>query len=232
MREKWRKFDIVWLSLAIVIVLFSIIYKHIAILDKLTPVVIASDVAAVLGAIYVVLTIKQTRKAYLFGIGNVILYAFAVYNNGLYISAGYNLLYSFPVMVYGYIHWKKLEETQNDDVKRLSFKARIFGVCLMLGAVIGLAFVSDKFFSGTNVWMDSIVSVCTCVATFLLTQKYIEQWILFIVADFMGVILFFPKGVNDIGNINLFFMWCVYFVNSIYGYAMWRKCLVKTKDKI
>lgn len=230
MKEKWKKSDICWLICAIIVVLLSIIYKHILTADKITIFVLASDISAILGVIYVILIAKQVRNAYLFGIGNVILYALAVYSNGLYISAGYNLLYSFPVMVYGYIHWKKLEKTGASNVKTLSVKSRIYGTCFMAIAVVILAFVSYKIFNGSNVMMDSIVSVCTCVATFLLTQKYIEQWVLFIVANFMGIVLFFPSGITNISNINLFFMWCVYFANSIYGYITWKKSITKNND--
>ena len=92
-------------------------------------------------------------------------------------------------------------------------------------AVCGLAMFSKTFLGGENVFMDAIVSVTVCVATFLLARKYIEQWILFIISNFMGIILFFPKSLADMGSIDLFTMWCVYFINSFYGYISWKKSL-------
>ena len=225
--EKWKKGDILWLVIAILLVLGSIVYKHIAVLNMVTPFVIASDIAALFGVTYVILVAKQDRRAYLFGIVNVILYALAVYGNGLYISAAYNILYSFPVLIYGYIHWGKMENSGDNGVKEFGVVGKIMGVLLMAIAVIGLALFSEKVLGGTNVWMDSIVSVCVCVATFLLTQKYIEQWLLFVISNFLGIVLFFPKNFSDMGNIDLFTMWFVYFINSIYGYVTWKKSLRK-----
>lgn len=225
--EKWKKGDILWLVIAILLVLGSIVYKHIAVLNTVTPFVIASDIAALFGVTYVILVAKQDRRAYLFGIVNVILYALAVYGNGLYISAAYNILYSFPVLIYGYIHWGKMENSGDNGVKEFGVVGKIVGVLLMAIAVIGLALFSEKVLGGTNVWMDSIVSVCVCVATFLLTQKYIEQWLLFVISNFLGIVLFFPKNFSDMGNIDLFTMWFVYFINSIYGYVTWKKSLRK-----
>ncbi len=157
----------------------------------------------------------------------MILYALAVYGNGLYISAAYNILYSGPVLIYGYIHWGKMENSGADGVKEFGVIGKIMGVILMAIAVIVLALFSEKILGGTNVWMDSIVSVCVCVATFLLTQKYIEQWLLFVVSNFLGIVLFFPKNFGDMENIDLFTMWFVYFINAIYGYVTWKKSLRK-----
>jgi len=231
MNKKWDRFGIIWLILALVIVFGAIVYKHFVVVDNITPIVftIVSDLSAIFGVIYVICAARQERKAYLFGIANVILYAVAVYNKGLYISAGYNLLYSFPVLIYGYIYWGRLEESGDTNVRQFSFKQKLVGVILMSIAVIGLALFSEKFLGGTNAWLDSIVSVCVCVATFLLAKKYIEQWWLFIVSNFMGIILFFPKSLADMGSIDLFAMWCVYFINSIYGYISWRKSLQREK---
>ena len=178
-----------------------------------------------MGVIYVICAAMQERKAYLFGIGNVLLYALAVYSKGLYISAGYNILYSFPVLIYGYIYWGKLENEEGSGVKSFSLKQKIVGVVLMVVAVCGLAVFSKTFLGGANVWMDAVVSVTVCVATFLLARKYIEQWLLFVVSNFLGIILFFPKNFNDMGSIDLFTMWVVYFINSFYGYISWKKSL-------
>ena len=225
MNKKWNALERSWLILAIVLVLSAIIYKHITIVNGLTIFDIASDLSAVFGVIYVICAAKQERRAYLFGIANVILYAIAVYSKGLYISAGYNLLYSFPVMIYGYRYWGKVQNEETSGVKEFNVRQKILGVILMLIAVCGLAMFSETFLGGENVWMDALVSVLVCVATFLLARKYIEQWLLFIIANFMGIILFFPKSLNDMGSIDLFVMWIVYFINSFYGYITWKESL-------
>ena len=227
MNKKWNRFGIVWLVIALVIIISTIIYKHIAIVDNSTSLffTIASDLSAIFGVVYVICAARQERKAYPFGMANVILYALAVYNKGLYISAGYNLLYSLPVLIYGYIYWGKLEKKGDTKVRQFTFKQKILGIFLMVAAIIGLALFSEKFLDGTNVWMDSVTSVFVCVAAFLMARKHIEQWILFIIANFMGVILFFPKSFADMVSIDLFAMWVVYFINSIYGYISWKKSL-------
>ena len=41
-----------------------------------------------------------------------------------------------------------------------------------------------------------------------------------------GIVLFFIESINDIGSIDLLAMWIIYFINSIYGYFVWRKSLM------
>lgn len=225
MEKSWRKCDIAWFVVAVTITLVSIIYKHIIVVGSMTPVALVSDISAIFGVIYVILIANQERKAYFFGMGNAILYAIAVYNKGLYLSAAYNLLYSFPVLIYGYVYWGKLSEKNDSKVKSFSISKRTFGTFLMIIFIICLALFSENVLNGTNAWNDSIVSVCVCVATFLMAKKYIEQWFLFTVSNLMGMILFFPKSSADFASIDLFVMWSVYFFNSIYGYILWKKSL-------
>ena len=229
MVNKWKKGEIAWLVFALFVVIGTIVYKHFIVKD-MGLYSIVSDVSAILGVIYVILIAKQERKAYLFGMGNVFLYAIAVNKKGLYISTLYNLLYSLPILIYGYIHWGKLEKDNNDNVKEFSLRERILGVLLMVVTVIGFATFSKQILGGENVLADSITSVCVCVAMFLLTQKYIEQWLLFIVSNFMGMILFLPRSFEDVNNIDLFAMWTIYFINSIYGYISWKKAIVKNNN--
>ena len=227
--NKWKKGEIAWLIFAFLVVLATIVYKHIMV-KEVGFYSIVSDVSALLGVIYVILIAKQDRKAYLFGMGNVFLYALAVNKKGLYISTLYNLLYSLPILIYGYIHWGKLEKNNNAAVKEFSLRERILGILLMIATTIGFAVFSKQILGGTNVLADSVVSVCVCVAMFLMTQKYVEQWMLFIISNFMGIILFFPKSFEDIYNIDLFAMWTIYFINSIYGYIIWKKAIVKEEN--
>ena len=229
MINKWKKSEVAWLVFALLVVVGTIIYKHI-IIKEIGLYSIISDLSAILGVIYVILIAKQERKAYLFGMGNVFLYALAVNKRGLYISTLYNLLYSLPILIYGYIHWGNLEKNNKDNVKEFSLREKILGMFLIIITTLGFAMFSKEVLGGTNVLADSVVSVCVCVAMFLMTQKYVEQWMLFIISNFMGIILFFPRSFEDMNNIDLFAMWTIYFINSIYGYINWKKTLAKEEN--
>jgi len=183
---------------------------------------LASDISAICGVIYVIGIAKQEKTAYIFGMVNVLLYALVVYNKGLYLSAAYNLFYSFPIYIYGYIYWRRLENKEDNGVKEFSVKQRILLVVGIIVLVSVLAFISNNLLGGNKALVDSMVSVLVCVATFLVAKKYIEQWVLFMIANFMGILLFLPNGTYGMESVDLLAMWSVYFINSIYGYFAWK----------
>ena len=225
MMKRWNKLEAAWLFLGVFIVIGAIIYKHLIVKDFSTNLffVLASDISAICGVIYVIGIAKQEKKAYLFGMANVLLYALVVYNKGLYLSTTYNLFYSFPIYIYGYIYWSRLENDEDLGVKEFSLKQRLLLVVGIIVMVFALAFVSNNLLGGNKAVVDSIVSVLVCVATFLVAKKYIEQWVLFMISNFMGIILFLPNGTHGMESIDLLAMWSVYFINSIYGYFAWKR---------
>lgn len=227
MGTKWSKVDKVWLIFSILLIIFASIYKFLFVINENSNIIleIMSCVVAVCGVIYVLGIAKQTRYAYFFGISNVILYSIVCYSKGLYISSLYNMFYSFPVMVYGYINWRSVKD--NFKVKILSNGKRIALAIGMFFAVCAFAVVSKNILNGSNVLLDAIVSVSACVATFLMAKRYIEQWHLFIVANFFGVIMFLIINLGNMMDVELLMMWSIYLVNSIYGMIEWKKTLDK-----
>jgi len=121
MKKHWNKLEIAWLILGVFIVIGAIIYKHLIIRDFTADLffVLASDISAICGVIYVIGIAKQEKTAYIFGMANVLLYALVVYNKGLYLSATYNILYSFPMYIYGYIYWAKFVILHNELLSKL-----------------------------------------------------------------------------------------------------------------
>lgn len=192
---------------------------------------LASDLAALFGVTYVFCIAKQARIAYLFGIFNVILYAFVMFQKNIYISAAYNILYSLPVLIYGFIYWGKVEDSENGGVKHLTKLQKILTFLLCIVLMTGFAFFSKFVLQGENVVLDAIVSVSACVATFLMAKKYMEQWMLFIIANFFGVLLFVQVSFQDLSNIELLLMWCIYLVNSIYGMVNWKKNYIRERTE-
>ena len=227
METKWSKYDKLWVVFSIALILLGSIYKFLFIVNSDSNILleIISGVLAICGVTYVFGIAKQSKFAYFFGIANVILYAVVCYSKGLYISMCYNLLYSFPVMIYGYINWGRVGNEENDGIKSLSKSGKVVLVLSMVLAVCAFACFSKNVLNGSNVILDAIVSVCICVATFLMAKKYIEQWPLFIIANFFGLIMFLTINFNNMQDIELLIMWAIYLINSFYGMFAWKKTL-------
>jgi len=231
-KVKWKIGEKVWLAVSLCIILAGIGLRNIYVGFDVSRwyFTLASDLAALFGVTYVFCIAKQERFAYIFGVLNVILYAFVMFQKSIYISAAYNILYSLPVLIYGFIYWGRVEETENGGVKYLTKLQKILTFCLCIVLMTGFALLSKFVLNGENVVLDAVVSVSACVATFLMAKKYMEQWILFIIANFFGVLLFIQVSFQDMSNIELLLMWCIYLVNSIYGMINWKRNLESSRD--
>jgi len=230
-KTKWNVGEKIWLIASLVIILIGISLRNVYVGFDVARwyFIVASDFAALFGVTYVFCIAKQERIAYVFGVLNVILYAFVMFHKNIYISAAYNILYSLPVLIYGFIYWGKVADSDNGGVKYLTKKQKLFTFFLCVTLMIGFALLSKFVLQGENVVLDSIVSVSVCVATFLMAKKYMEQWILFIIANFFGVLLFIQVNFQNMSNIELLLMWCIYLINSIYGALNWKKNYIRER---
>ena len=76
---------------------------------------------------------------------------------------------------------------------------------------------------GNQVILDSITSVLGYIGIYLMSNKYIEQWSVWIIANLSNVILWIMLTIENMTNLPVFLMWMIYFINSVYGYLLWRK---------
>ena len=56
-----------------------------------------------------------------------------------------------------------------------------------------------------------------------MSNKYIEQWSVWMVANLVNTILWAVLTFKDISNLPVFLMWTIYFINSVYGYLLWKR---------
>ncbi|MDO5569118.1 MAG: nicotinamide riboside transporter PnuC [bacterium] len=176
-------------------------------------------VIAICGVIYVFLIGKKQKRAYFYGMINVVLYAFVMLNKGLYFNFIYNLFYSFPILIYGYYCWSKIKvETINELTikwKNILYVFCGFMACLMILVIL--------FSNNKAMYLDYITSISGFIAMFLMARKYKEQWLLWNLNNLTNVILWFILLINDFANIGVFIMWVIYLINSLIGYFNWEK---------
>lgn len=220
--NKWTIFEKAWLIVALTSVIGTVYFRSNGLL---------SDIAAICGVIYVILIAKQNKTAYFFGIINALLYGFALYQDRMYGGAIYNILYSFPMFIYGFFYWKKKEKSDDLGVKNLHTKIRmILGVSFITAVLIMSIFLER--IGGKLVTLDSIITISGYVAVYLMTNKYMEQWFLWIMSNLAGVIMWGILTYENINKIGFLVMWGIYLLNSIYGYFNWSKTNINLKRKM
>lgn len=202
--------ETIFISLSIIILLITSI---------LCDVELISIITSICGIIYVFLIGKMKKQAYIFGIINVLLYAYIMYNKNLYLNVIYNALYSAPLMIYGYYNWSKIKEKKVFELSKIK-KLGLYLFTFVMTVIIGLIII----YRNTSIqYFDYITSILGVLGIYLMTKKYKEQWLIWNVCNIANVIFWVILVDGHTNNINILIMWIIYSINSIYGTIKWRK---------
>lgn len=206
----WKKMEYLWLFLAVGII--SILcYTW-----KSSPI---DYISSITGVLCVILVAKKKTSNYIYGFVNIVLYAYLAHKNKLCGDFMLNTFFYFPMQFIGFYLWNKFS---NVETRSLSIKNTI--KLSMIALLIILVYSNIlKSMGGIATLADSTSTVLSIVATFLMIFRFSEQWLCWIVVNIVSVFMWtvaFKGGSTDIGTLA---MWCVFLLNSIWGYVNWKR---------
>lgn len=183
------------------------------------------------GLMAVYLSAKANIWSWPLGIVNVTLASILYYQIQLYPDMFLQVFY-FATNIIGWIRWanpKPGEEDRKNELKvsylkRSSFLL-LFGIGLLGSTALGLLasrlhhwFPSFFPLPSAYPYVDSFITVMSIVTTFLMIQKKVECWIIWIVIDVVATYLYFIKGVKFYS-----FEYLVFTILATFGLLNWRR---------
>ncbi|MBI3220303.1 MAG: nicotinamide mononucleotide transporter [Bacteroidetes bacterium] len=191
----------------------------------------------VAGAIAVFLSAKANVWSWPLGIVNVVLFFFLFYQVQLYPDMFLQVFF-FITNLLGWYRWltpRQDEENVNKQLKisRLSYRMWILFIIVgLIGTVLfgqlakNLNSLFPNVFSQPSAfpYADSFVTVMSIVATYLMVQKKVECWLVWIVVDAVACGLYFSKGILFVGM-----EYVVFCFIAAFGFYHWRKSLAVGK---
>ena len=174
--------------------------------------------ALVTGIVYVVLEILQKNAMWVVGIltGAACAFEFAVTH--VWASMGLNLYY-VAMSVVGLIQWRKASgQVEEGDIhlRKVSLKAGILSAVLFTAGTAVMIPVL-KATGAPAPFLDAIAVMLSVVGTWWLAQSYLEQWLIWIVADVLTTTLCLTTGQYWMAVLYL-----VYIGSAVYGYIHWK----------
>jgi nicotinamide mononucleotide transporter len=166
----------------------------------------------VAGGIAVWLAARANIWSWPIGLINVTLFFFLFFQIQLYPDMFLQVFF-FVTNIMGWWRWAhpKPEEEDKKNELRISFmpikQLAVFSLIGILGTILMGAFASnlhDWFpivFNQPSAfpYLDSFVTVMSIVATYLMIQKKVECWMIWIVVDVVATGLYFAKGIKFVG---------------------------------
>lgn len=183
--------------------------------------------AVVTGIISVILSAKASIWSWPVGIANVFLSAFFYYQIQLYPDM-FLMGFFFVTNIMGWWRWAnpKAEEEDKKKELKISFMPRKQFLLLFGVGIVG-TFLIGTLASKLHNWLpllfnlpsaypfvDSFILVMSIITTFLMIQKRVECWIIWLLIDIVATYLYFLKGAKFFG--------VEYFIFTIIAaFALW-----------
>ena len=217
--KEWTLFERIWLLLFSIVNVFLYLKWDSGLIGL---------ISAMSGMLCVVLVAKGKISNFVFGIVNTATYAYISYGYGLYGESMLNALFYLPTQFIGLWMWQRhrsVNKVRDEDIeiKRLSVK----GWAIVIASVVVGAYAYMHVLMALDaqqVRIDSVAVVMSVVAQILLTLRYAEQWVLWILVNLLSIVLWVVTLSQSGGSdYTMPVMWTAFLINSIYGWINWLK---------
>jgi nicotinamide mononucleotide transporter len=188
--------------------------------------------AMLLSLAYILLAAKGSLWCWPAAFISTALYTYIFYDFLLLMDSALNAYY-LAMAVYGYWSWRKNTVTaennivsnnetylkQSDSLTVISWQANWhIKVCIILAAISAiLGYVMDNFTPADFPYLDTLTTVYAVFATYLVTQKVLENWLYWVVIDLASIYLYIEKGLYPTALLFMIFVGI-----AIYGFLKWR----------
>jgi len=181
---------------------------------------IIESLAVFFSLLYVILATKENIWCWGAALISVSLYIYICYTAKLYPETGLQIFYLIMAII-GYFTWNKKSK---EEIKEWSeFKHLIV---ITLGALFSFI-MGFYFFTYTDSAMpiiDSLTTVFSIIATYMVVKKVLGNWLYWIVIDLLSVYMYFHR---DLHLTSLLFI--AYTTIAVYGYMSWSKRIKKNE---
>lgn len=176
-------------------------------------------VGVVLGLLYLWLEYRANIWLWIVGAIMPCVHCVLYYKSGLYADCamqGYYILAG----LYGLVVWL-LGKTRTENPLKIAHTP--LRLVLPLLAVYGVLhavmyYLLAEFTDSTVPFWDAMTTAMSMVAMWMLSRKYIEQWLVWLVVDAITVGLYIYKGIPLTGM-----LYGLYTALAVVGYLRWRR---------
>ncbi len=187
----------------------------------------ANIVLEVLAAIFGIASVWFAKKESIWvfptGIVSTAIYVYICFNFTLYGDLIINIYYTL-MSIYGWYMWSKMVKGHHLEIttlnKKDSFKA--LGIFVSTAVFVILVYLYFNRFDRMTDYFDTFTTGVFFAAMWLMANKKIEHWLLWIAGNIISIPLYFIKGLGFTG-----IQFIIFLILAILGYLEWKKILNK-----
>ncbi len=176
---------------------------------------------AILSLLYLYLSIRQNILLWPVGFLSALMYAVVFFQSKFYADMGLNVYYLI-ISVYGWVTWSGAANRENEPLPVIKVgRTRLLVLLLIIISLFFLiGLLLDNFTDSPVPYWDALTTAGSIVATWMLANKIIEHWIIWVIVDLISMGLYLNKGLYPTSV-----LFAVYTAMAVAGYFQWRRSI-------
>lgn len=181
-------------------------------------------VAVIFAIAYLFLAVREKILCWLFAFMSTAIYTVLFWDVSLLMESALNVYY-MAMAVYGWYQWTGAGHNDNNEphalgVQSMSGLQHVQVITTTAILVVISGYLLSEHSSAAWPYVDSFTTWASVITTYLVTRKYLQNWLYWIVIDMVSVPLYIDRGLNLTA-----LLFIVYTVVAVIGYFSWRRHL-------
>ncbi|WP_144206968.1 nicotinamide riboside transporter PnuC [Shewanella donghaensis] len=188
-------------------------------------------VAVILAMAYLLLAMKTNIWCWAAAFASTAIYTVLFWKVSLLMESVLNVYY-MAMAIYGFWLWRSTHQTNSTDsagnelvITSWSLKTHLLliGFTTVVSLIVGY-FMATKT-TASFPYIDALTTCFAIMTTYLVAKKVLENWLYWVVIDFVSIYLYFQKGLMLTSG-----LFILYVFMALSGYFMWRKKMQQTSS--
>ena len=190
--------------------------------------IVLEILAVVFGIASVWYAKKEHILVYPTGIISTVIYVYICFQFTLYGDLIINIYYTL-MSLYGWYMWTKIIQGEHIEITTSSAKDKLkaFGIFASTAVFVICVYLYFNRFDRLTDYFDTFTTGVFFAAMWLMANKKIEHWILWIAGNIISIPLYFIKGLGFSG-----IQFTIFLVLAYLGYKEWKKSLNKKQQTV
>lgn len=169
---------------------------------------------------------KESIWVYPTGIISTVIYVYICYQFTLYGDLIINIYYT-GMSIFGWYMWTRVIGNHHLEISRTTKKDKLkaLGIFLITALFVILVYIYFNRFDRLTDYFDTFTTGIFFAAMWLMANKKIEHWSLWIIGNTVSVPLYFIKGLGFSG-----LQFTIFLILAYQGYLAWKKNLDSKKQ--
>lgn len=179
-------------------------------------------IGLITGIISVWLTVKENIWCWPVGIVSVSALFVVFFEARLYADMGLQAVFII-LSIYGWHEWLRGgKDSKELEVSNASVKLGLLLAAITFAGTAVMGYLLSTRTDAALPYWDSLMTVMSLVAQWMMAKKLLESWIVWIAVDVLSIGIYFVKGLYP-----TLLLYTVYLALATLGYIEWRRTLAR-----